>query len=587
MIHVRRPRARPRLHAATRTLVAVLAAGSAAIVFSVGLAAAAPTNNSQAVPVASNQIALGGFVLPGPFVFPAPLPIVLTNLHVDASAKWSGSITTNVGWDSDNVRQGADLDISRVAPLTSGKIDVTWQLSGTIDGVLHFGPTNISKDDVACTPKLSGGGFSCEATSDGIPLPGAIGPIPAIPPFFFVAKLAIGVQFDITPEGAIVTRNLTAGGASVPGPTANPGPLDLGDSPSVETFTMPCSAKAGDAVDYDLSDYHWAPDTTATQQDKIRIVAALDPLGAVELGEITSFDVGPAQVSTPAFDLSGSGFLTAMGGLLPNNVNPTISPLGPFSGSEGSAIGFSAGVNSKCPIGSYVWEFSDGTKSFGPSPQRAFADNGVYDGQLTVTDITGLAATEDFTVSVSNEPPSVNAGPDTTADWGRLVSFNGQATDPGSADQATLQYTWTFGDGTPSASGGPSVLHAYASPGTYVATLDVCDKNGGCDSDSRTVVATKRDTTLGYTGPLSSTPSKTIVLTANLVDEYGEAVVGRKVTFAIGSQTAIGTTDSAGKASVSLKLNQKQGSYPFSATFPAGDAKYNGSSDSGTFLIGK
>jgi hypothetical protein len=123
-------------------------------------------------------------------------------------------------------------------------------------------------------------------------------------------------------------------------------------------------------------------------------------------------------------------------------------------------------------------------------------------------------------------------------------------------------------------------------PGTYVATLDVCDKNGGCDSDSRTVVVTKRDTTLGYTGPLSSNPSKTIDLTANL-DEYGEAVVGRKVTFAVGSQTAIGTTDATGKASVSLMLNQKQGSYPFSATFPAGDPKYNGSLDSGTFVIGK
>ena len=73
---------------------------------------------------------------------------------------------------------------------------------------------------------------------------------------------------------------------------------------------------------------------------------------------------------------------------------------------------------------------SDGTKSFGPSPQRAFADNGVYDGQLTATDITGLSGTESFTVSVSNVKPSVNAGPDTTADWGRLVQFNGQATDP-------------------------------------------------------------------------------------------------------------------------------------------------------------
>jgi len=40
---------------------------------------------------------------------------------------------------------------------------------------------------------------------------------------------------------------------------------------------------------------------------------------------------------------------------------------------------------------------------------------------------------------VSNVKPSVNAGRDTTADWGRPVQFNGQATDPGSNDQATLQ----------------------------------------------------------------------------------------------------------------------------------------------------
>ena len=98
---------------------------------------------------------------------------------------------------------------------------------------------------------------------------------------------------------------------------------------------------------------------------------------------------------------------------------------------------------------------------------------------------------------------------------------------------------------------------------------------------------TKRDTTLGYTGSLSSSPSKIVTLTANLVDEYGQGVAGKKVTFALGAQTITGTTDASGNVSVGLKLNQKSGSYPFSATFPAGDAKYNTSADSGTFVIGK
>jgi hypothetical protein len=183
--------------------------------------------------------------------------------------------------------------------------------------------------------------------------------------------------------------------------------------------------------------------------------------------------------------------------------------------------------------------------------------------------------------------PSVNAGPDTTSDWGRLVQFNGQATDPGSNDQATLQYTWTFGDGTPSASGGPSVLHSYATPGDYTATLKVCDKDAACDSSTRAIHVTKRDTTLGYTGSLFSAPSKTVALTANIVDAYGQPVAGKKVTFVLGSQTATGTTDATGKATASIKLTQKPGSYPLSATFAGGDAKYNGAADSGTFVIGK
>ena len=568
----------------TKFRAAVVAAclSGLAAVFLAGPAAAAPASSSQAVPVVSQTAQLGGFKLQAPIVIPDPLPIVLTDLTLTATAQWSGDITTNVGWNSDNVRQGAKLDVARSAPLTDGKIHVEWQVSGEIDGI-SFGPTSVDSDDVDCSPALAGGSVSCEGSSLGLPLPGAI---PSPIPFTLIeADLAVGVKFDVTPAGAVVTRGFTAGGANVPGQTANPGQLDLGSSQSTESFTLPCTAKAGDAVNYGLSDYHWTPDTTASQQVEIKVVNTT-PVGGVAFVYGT-IGLGSAEVSHPNFDLTGSGFDTSMGSLLANNVTPTISPLSQFSGSEGSPIAFSAAVDSQCPIASYVWEFSNGTKSFGPSPQRTFGDNGVYDGQLTVTDVTGLSATQNFTVSVANVKPSVDAGPDTSSDWGRDVQFNGQATDPGSADQATLNYTWSFGDGTPSASGGPSVAHSYAAPGDYVATLKVCDKDGGCDTDTRSVQVTKRDTTLGYTGLLSSSPSKTVALTADLTDEYGQPVAGKKVTFALGAQTATATTDAAGHASVSIKLNQKSGSYAFSATFPAGDAKYNDSSDTGTFVINK
>ena len=566
-----------------RRLRIVPAIGLAALVaaaVTTGAATAAPATNSQVVLVASNEASLGGFQLQAPVVLPDPLPIVLTNLTVSATAKWTGDITTSVGWDSDKVRQGADLSVARTATLTSGTMHVKWKVSGEIDGI-DFGPTTIDKDNVSCDPKLAGGGFECQADSPGIPLPGAL-PSP-IPGTFITAKLGIGVKFEITPEGVVVSRGFSVGGNTVAGPDD----LSLTNSVQTDTLTVPCAGKAGDAVDYELDPFHWTPATTATEKVEVRIVNTLDPLGFVDMFDYGSIGVGSAIVSNPAFDLSGNGFATSMGALLANNVKPTIAPLGPFAGQEGSAIAFSSSVSSKCPIDSYVWEFSNGTKSYGASPQRAFGDNGLYDGQLTVTDVTGLSTTRSFTVDVSNVKPSVNAGPDTTEDWGRAVQFNGQATDPGSNDQGTLQYTWTFGDGSPSATGGPSVAHAYASPGNYVATLQVCDKDGACDSDSRLVAVTKRDATLAYTGVLSSSPAKIVPLTASLIDEYGQPVVGKKVTFVLGAQSATGTTDANGLVSVSLKLTQKSGSYPFSATFASGDAKYNAAAASATFVIGK
>jgi PKD domain-containing protein len=553
----------------------------AAMTFATASASAAPASNTQTVAVQSQQADLGGFKLQAPLEIPDPLlpvPIVLTDLTVSAKASWSGDLTTKLAWDDSKVRQGADLKVDRLATQTSGKMNFKWTLSGAIDGI-DFGPTTIDKDDVTCDPKLSGGGFECETDSPGLALPGAV----PSPLGFFVVKIFIGAKFDVTPEGAVVTRGLSIGGNSAAGPDD----LSLTDSAQSETLSMPCTGTAGDAVHYGLDPYHWTPAATATEQVKFKLVEALDPLGASELFKIVDGGVGSEIVTNPNFDLTGAGFSTPMGSLLANNIKPTIAPIGTVSGQEGSPISFSANVGSQCPIDSYVWEFSNGTKSFGPNPKRTFADDGVYDGQLTVTDITGLSTTQSFTVDVSNVKPSVNAGPDTTEDWGRAVQLNGQATDPGSNDQSTLQYTWTFGDGSPSATGGPSVAHAYATPGDYTATLKVCDKDGGCDTDSAIVHVTRRDTALGYTGPLYSAPSKTVAVTATLVDEYDQPVAGKKVTFQLGSQTAVGTTDSTGKASASIKLVLKPGSYALSANYPAGDAKYNASGDTGlTFVVG-
>ena len=98
---------------------------------------------------------------------------------------------------------------------------------------------------------------------------------------------------------------------------------------------------------------------------------------------------------------TGSGHTTDLGELKANNVAPTLAPLGGFSGKAGIPVAFSADADGRCDIESYVWKFSNGTTSYGANPQRTFNAAGAYDGELTVTDSSGLKATRNFTVSIT------------------------------------------------------------------------------------------------------------------------------------------------------------------------------------------
>ena len=175
---------------------------------------------------------------------------------------------------------------------------------------------------------------------------------------------------------------------------------------------------------------------------------------------------------------------------------------------------------------------------------------------------------------MTNLAPVVTAGPDGSAAWGRLVAFNGAGTDPGTDDQSTLTYAWSFGDGTPSATGGPSVQHAYAVPGEYTATLTVCDRHALCASDSRTVQVAKRAVSLGSLGETAATYDTPSSRHAALVDEFGVAVNGRTIGFTVaGASVGTSETNSSGIAQLAWTPLIDAGTYPADATF-AGDALY-------------
>jgi PKD repeat protein len=164
------------------------------------------------------------------------------------------------------------------------------------------------------------------------------------------------------------------------------------------------------------------------------------------------------------------------------------------------------------------------------------------------------------------------------------IQFHASAVDPGSADQATLAFSWDFDDG--SFANGADTTHAFALPGSYSVEVTATDKDGGAASASASVSIAKRPTTLVYSGDIQAMPNHYATLRANLTDVLGDAVVGRTVEFSVGSQATSAQTDGAGDAITSLKLLQKPGSYALSASV-AGDVLYEAST-TGTlsFLVG-
>ncbi|HEY5920294.1 MAG TPA: PKD domain-containing protein [Kofleriaceae bacterium] len=527
-------------------------------------------NGAVVSAVESSTNPLGGF----PIIGIEPVTLTVFDLDVVAQAKWTAAFTTNLSWDGDKVRQGQTLDVQRSGS-SIGVLKVLWTITGQLRPLglfeINLPPIPLDVDLAGCAPPLDGSAFSCSADSPHLTL--FDGLLPTTP---FV-RIAIGVE--VTGEGAAAqtTRTLFFGDEQGPQGELEVTPETLGDA-----NPMPCSKPVGTTVDYALDPFSYTPvNVTARQQPKF-IIGFHDPFFSIP---ITLFEApfGPVIETTPDFTLEGAGNTVALGELLANNVLPTIAPLGPFSGQEGAPVTFSQSTTSACPVTSFVWQFSDGTTSFGPHPQRSFGDDAVFNGQLTVTDSTSLSATGSFEVTITNRPPVANAGPNTSGAWGTQIALNGQAVDPGSDDQATLSYEWDFGDGTPGA-GSAATSHAYTAPGDYVATLTVCDDHV-CDTDTTAVHVRRRTVAVAYTGSNVGTFSAPATLMGSIVDELGQPVVGGTLEFSLaGAGAGSAQTNAGGNAARTVDVGIAAGAYAVGVSY-GGSGLYEGGNTGEVFNV--
>ena len=540
------------------------------------------------------------------FAFGATVHTVVDRLD------WSSAGSVDISYDDTLLRQGQTVTLHDRLSMTTGTITAKGAISGSyglfIDpaGGTSFVPTTGTKDfakdltwTFACVVPLPGESpRTCTSGTQTVGIDSyTLFTVPFFDPVDLDVEFSVGVALvaSVASDGIVSVRKIDITGGQG---SQNANLAWVGSSPSTvdDPVGLACTQPAGNEVNYRLTGIG-ADSPTESLAARTGIGAKVVASPAVgpdfdvyNLGEFGHVDNAAADIS---FELSGPDAANVvLGTLQKNNIPPTADAGGGaghlYSGNQGSPITFDGGGStSVCGFPTLRWDFSDGGVAFGKTPQHTFAGSGTYSGLLTATDATGLTSASTFSVVVANLAPVVSAGPDTTAAWGRSVAFNGSAVDPGADDQSTLTYSWSFGDGTPSATGGPSVSHAYAAPGTYVATLTACDRLNACTSDSRTVEVRKRSVTVGSLGDTAATYDTVGTRRASLVDEFGALVSGRTIEFSVaGSSVGSSVTSSSGSAQIAWTPLLDAGSYTAAASF-AGDSLYAAADGSNSVVISR
>ncbi len=156
------------------------------------------------------------------------------------------------------------------------------------------------------------------------------------------------------------------------------------------------------------------------------------------------------------------------------------------------------------------------------SGSHVYADDGVYEVTVTVTDNRGDWHSDSLLVTVTNAPPVVEAGENQQTTEGTLVNLDPATfTDPGVLDSHTAVIDW--GDGTGSepgvvGEGTVSGSHVYADDGVYEVTVTVTDDEGDWHSDSIFVTAANAPPTVALTGPTDGVRGQLLHFVADFAD---------------------------------------------------------------------
>lgn len=163
------------------------------------------------------------------------------------------------------------------------------------------------------------------------------------------------------------------------------------------------------------------------------------------------------------------------------------TPTNPKTG-ETVVFNASASVDIDGNIIKYEWDWnSDGIyddASNTPIITHSWADDGIYNVTLRVTDNRGVANITKKSITITNRPPSASFSfTPSNPKPNQLITFHSTSYDP---DGQILYYSWSFGDGTTSTSANPT--HVYSSSGNYIVSLTVQDDDGASSTTSINII---------------------------------------------------------------------------------------------------
>lgn len=143
-------------------------------------------------------------------------------------------------------------------------------------------------------------------------------------------------------------------------------------------------------------------------------------------------------------------------------------------------------VSTVPPGSTVVWKFGDGTSGSGTTTSHTYDSCGIYTVRMIVTNASGCIDTIMQVYKIYNMVAKINSDSIPSGCVPLTVAFTCTVTSTCPVDTAypypIASYTWNFGDGSASVSGGMTTSHTYTAVGTYTCTVTIHTANGCQDT---------------------------------------------------------------------------------------------------------